>query len=125
MAFVDLEKAFDWVPREVVWWALRKLKVDGWIVVVLKSMYDNVMTEVKIIGKLSKAFEVRVHQSSVLSPLLFIIMLEAVSSDFRKGLPMELLHADDLVLRQHEADIAKCEKMESWYGSERTQGQLK
>src|SRR5664279_4610934 len=40
MAFVDLEKAFDRVPREVVWWALRKLGVDEWIVAVIKSMYE-------------------------------------------------------------------------------------
>ena len=28
MAFVDLEKAFDVVPRKVIRWALRKLGVD-------------------------------------------------------------------------------------------------
>ena len=38
------------------------------------------------------------HQGSVLSPLLFIIALEALSREFREGLPMELLYADDLVL---------------------------
>ena len=27
---LDLEKAFDRVPREVVWWALRQMDVDGW-----------------------------------------------------------------------------------------------
>ena len=32
MDFVDFEKAFDRVPRKVIWWALRKLGVDEWIV---------------------------------------------------------------------------------------------
>ena len=32
MAFVDLEKAFDRVPRKVIYWALRKLDVEEWIV---------------------------------------------------------------------------------------------
>ena len=38
------------------------------------------------------------HQGSVLSPLLFIIVLEALSRRFREGLPYELLYVDDLVL---------------------------
>ena len=32
MAFVDLEKVFDRVSQKVIWWALRKLGVDEWIV---------------------------------------------------------------------------------------------
>jgi hypothetical protein len=42
--------------------------------------------------------KVGVHQGSVLSPLLFIIVLEALSRKFRAGLPYELFYADDLVL---------------------------
>ena len=41
---------------------------------------------------------VGVHQGSVLSPLLFIIVLEALSRDFRVGVPWELFFADDLVI---------------------------
>ena len=32
MAFMDLEKAFDNFPLYVIWWALRKLNVEEWIV---------------------------------------------------------------------------------------------
>ena len=39
MAFVDLEKAFDRVPRKVIWWALRKLGVEEWIVQLVQGMY--------------------------------------------------------------------------------------
>ena len=86
MAFVDLEKAFDRVPREVVWWAQRYLGVDEWIVSVIRAMYEDATTKMKLHGRESKAFSVRVgvHQGSVLSPLLFIIVLEALSREFRK-----------------------------------------
>ena len=42
--------------------------------------------------------KVGVHQGSVLSPLLFIIVLEARSSECRNRSVWELLHADDLVI---------------------------
>ena len=42
--------------------------------------------------------KVGVHQGSVLSPLLFIIVLEALSREFQAGVPWEDLYADDLVI---------------------------
>ena len=45
-----------------------------------------------------KNLKVGVHQGSVLSPLLFIIVLEALSREFRSGVPWEDLYADDLVI---------------------------
>ena len=40
-----------------------------------------------------------VHQGSVLSSLLFVAVLEAISRRFdRQGLPYELLYADDLFI---------------------------
>jgi len=38
------------------------------------------------------------HQGSALSPLLFMIVMEAISREFRVALPWELLYADDLVV---------------------------
>jgi len=100
MAFVDLEKAFDRVPRQVLWWALREVGVEEWLVRVIQSMYEGVTTAVRVDDGESESFEVKVgvHQGSVLSPLLFIIVLEALSRKFRSGLPFELFYADDLVL---------------------------
>ena len=38
------------------------------------------------------------HQGSVLSPLLFVVVMDIIPSDARSGIPSELLYADDLVL---------------------------
>ena len=42
--------------------------------------------------------EVGVHQGSVLSPLLLIVVMEEATNECRIGDPWELLYADDLVL---------------------------
>ena len=99
MASVDLEKAFDRVPQRVIWWALSKLGVDEWIVRLVQGMYSNARSRVRVGEGYSEEFEVKVvHQGSVLSPLLFIIVLEALSREFRCGVPREDLYADDLVI---------------------------
>ena len=107
MAFIDLEKAFDRVPRDVLWWALRGAGVDEWIVNVIRAMYRDASTSVKLQGCESSEFEVKVgvHQGSVLSPLLFSIVLEELTKKFRAGLPWELLYADDLVLMAESEEV--------------------
>ena len=80
MAFLNLEKAFDQVPQNVIWWAMRKIGVMVWIVKLVQQMYKNVWSGVQVGEGLSDKFEVRVgvHQGSLLSPLLFIVVLEAL-----------------------------------------------
>ena len=99
-AFIDLEKAFDRVPRTVVRWALRKVGVEEWLINTIMCMYDNCKSAVSVNGTVGEPFDVKVgvHQGSVLSPLLFIIVMEALSREFRTSLPWDLLYADDLVL---------------------------
>ena len=63
-------------------------------------MYANARSHVRVGEGYSGEFEVKVavHQGSVLNPLLFIIVLEALSREFPSGVPWEDLYADDLVI---------------------------
>jgi hypothetical protein len=47
MIFNDLEKGYDKVPRNVMWWALQKHKVSTKYIILIKDMYDNVVTTVQ------------------------------------------------------------------------------
>ena len=49
-AFVDLEKAFDRVPRKVLWWALKSLGVEKWAVHVIQGMYRDVKSRVSTVS---------------------------------------------------------------------------
>ena len=63
-------------------------------------MYIGAKSRVRINNQLNDEFGVNVgvHQGSVLSTSLFILVLEAFSRELRTGVSWELLYADDLVL---------------------------
>jgi hypothetical protein len=42
MVFIDLEKAYDKIPRNLMWWALDKHKGPTKYVTLIKDMYDKV-----------------------------------------------------------------------------------
>ena len=74
LGFVDLDKAFDTVPREMVMARLRWMAVPVAEVRMVESMYEN-RTARAVVGEVaSEEFEVKigVRQGSVLSPLLFM-----------------------------------------------------
>jgi len=123
MAFVDLEKAFDRVPWEVLWWSLRKKGVAEQLIEVIVSLYKGVKTAVKTKDGIGEEFEVKVgvHQGSVLSPLLFTIVLDTLSKECREGLPWELLYADDLVLMAETEELL-LKKIKYWKSSFESKG---
>ena len=48
-----------------------------------------------------------------MSPLLFVIVMEAISEEFRVALPWELLYADDLaVIAETEEELIK--RLNEW-----------
>jgi len=101
--------------REVVRWAMHKLGVEEWLVLAAMStpMYTGAKTVVKTVYDNSNGFEVKVsvHQGSALNLLLFVIVMEALSREFRVAL--ELLYADDLVvIAETEDDVIK--RLNEW-----------
>src|SRR6184192_893771 len=81
----------------------------------VKSLYEGGNTAGKRDGGESESFEVKVgvHQGSVLSPILFNIVMQAIADNFKKGLPWELLYADDLVLMA-ESRLELEERLTEW-----------
>jgi len=88
---------------------MHKLGVEEWLVSAVMSMYTGAKTVVRTVYGNSSGFEVKVgmHQGSALSLLLFVIVMEAISREFRLALSWELLYADDLVVIAETEDLIK------------------
>ena len=99
-AFFDQGKIVDCVPCTVFWWAMWKLGIHEWIIQIVTSMYENDYSKVTITNGYNKPISasISVHQGSVLTPLLFIIVIKPLLREFRIGCPWELLYTSVLVL---------------------------
>ena len=60
MCFVDLEKAFDRIPRKVMEWAMKKRGLPEMIVRAVMSLYEGAMTRIRVGSQLSEEFGVKV-----------------------------------------------------------------
>ena len=115
MVFIDLEKAYDKVPRNIMWWALQKHKVSTKYITLIKDMYDNVVTSVRTSDGDTNDFPINIglHQGSALSPYLFALVMDEVTRDIQGGIPWCMLFADDVVLVD-ESRTGVDQKLELW-----------
>ena len=107
MVFIDLEKAYDKIPRNVMWWSLDKHKVPSKYVTLIKDMYNNVVTSVRTNDSNTYYFLIKIglHQGSALSPYLFVLVMDEVTRN---------IQGDIHVVLVDESQVGVNRKLELW-----------
>ncbi|KAK3565616.1 hypothetical protein QTP86_012938 [Hemibagrus guttatus] len=113
--FVDMEKAYDRVPREELWYCMRKSGVAEKYVRVVQDLYERSRTVVRCaVGQTEELkVEVGLHQGSALSPFLFAIVMGQLSEEVRQESPWTIMFADDIVICSESREQVE-ENLERW-----------
>ncbi|KAK3545262.1 hypothetical protein QTP70_002697, partial [Hemibagrus guttatus] len=112
---LDLEKAYDRVPREELWYCMRKSGVAEKYVRVVQDMYERSRTVVRCAVGQTEEFNVEVglHQGSALSPFLFAMVMDQLSEEVRQESPWTMMFADDIVICSESREQVE-ENLERW-----------
>ena len=80
---VDFRNAFDTTKRAAIWKALCNKEVPQKIVTIIRAMCENADLSVLHNGNISQSFQINagVKQGCLLSPLLFIIVLDEIMGE--------------------------------------------
>ena len=80
LLFVDLCKAYDSVPRQALWCALRKYGILENLIELVHSFHESMSTTVTVCGEKSSSFPVTngLRQGCIIAPTLFILYLDLV-----------------------------------------------
>jgi retron-type reverse transcriptase len=83
---IDAEKAFDKIQHHCTIKALRKLRIEGKYLNIVKAIYDKPTTNIILNGEKLKPFALKsgARQGCPLSPLLFNIVLEFLARAIRQ-----------------------------------------
>ncbi|KAK3521512.1 hypothetical protein QTP70_008593 [Hemibagrus guttatus] len=111
----NLEKAYDRVPREELWYCMRKSGVAEKYVRVVQDMYERSRTVVRCAVGQTEQFKVEVglHQGSALSPFLFAMVMDQLSEEVRQESPWTMMFADDIVICSESREQVE-ENLERW-----------
>lgn len=95
LVFIDLEKAYDRVPRGEAWRCLRERNVSEKYVRLVQDMYERVTTQVRSSLGLTEKFYVTVglHQGSSLSPYIFDLIMDVLGQNIIAPAPWDMLFA--------------------------------
>ena len=99
---------------------MRRFSIEEWVIPAVKALYQNAKSHMRLHGQLSGKFNIKVavDQGAVLSPLLFIIVMEALSRKLKSWLPLE--NADGLVLIVEKLEESKkAHNLETQYRGKR------
>ena len=87
--FVDLQKAYNSVPRQASWQVLEKWGVPPTMLQVIRSFHEGMQAEVRIGNTITDSIDVQngLRQGCTMAPTLFNIYFSAVVADWRNRCP--------------------------------------